>query len=97
MDINDKPQTSKYAQLRLRRLTDLTTQALLIGLPELDLYRVFFANSRSKLVSTKVRLAIVERLRDRNQLNYLVILEANDDPWSITERIERDTVDKAFD
>lgn len=88
-------------KVRFRRFADLFKIALEIGMPELDLYHVFFHNGISKLLDCQMRknimLHCVGNVDKSVLLNYLVILEANDNPYRVQERFERQTIDMAFD
>ena len=44
---------------------------------------VFFKNGVSKLVSANLRKEIVSFVGDPKLFNYLVILEANDNPYAV--------------
>ena len=91
----------KMQKVRFRRFADLFKIGLETGLPELDLYHVFFHNGISKLLSPLLRkniiLHCVGKVEKSPLLNYLVILEANDNPYAVQERFERQTIDLAFD
>ena len=60
---------------------------------------VFFANGNAKLVSPQLRKDIVRKLQslDGQLMNYLVILEANDDPCGVVDRFAKEVIDEAFD
>lgn len=77
----------KMQKVRFRRFADLFKIGLEVGLPELDLYDVFFHKGISKLLSPLLRKNIVLHCVDKSEksalLNYLVILEANDNPYTV--------------
>jgi hypothetical protein len=85
--------------LRFRRFADLIKIALREAMPELDIYLVFFYNGLSKLLSPALRRDIVIHCVgcDNQLLNYLVILEANDNPYAVQDRFEKEVIDRAFD
>ena len=60
---------------------------------------VFFHNGLSKMVSPALRRDIIYHAAASNQqlINYLVILEANDNPYAVQERFEKVVIDRAFD
>jgi hypothetical protein len=68
-------------------------------MPELDIYLVFFYNGLSKLLSPALRRDIVIHCVGSNNqlLNYLVILEANDNPYAVQDRFDKEVIDRAFD
>ena len=74
-------------KVRFRRFADLFKIGLEVGMPELDLYDVFFSKSISKLLSPSLRkniiLHCVGNQNNSSLLNYLVILEANDNPYAV--------------
>ncbi len=88
-------------KLRFRRYSDLFKIALREALPELDIFYVFFYNGLAKLLSPALRRDIIVHCEggatDTPLVNYLVILEANDNPYAVTERFDKVTIDKAFD
>ena len=91
----------KMQKVRFQRFADLFKIGLETGMPELDLYHVFFHNGISKLLSPLLRKNIIlycmGKVEKSALLNYLVILEANDNPYAVQERFERQTIDLAFD
>lgn len=51
----------------------------------------------SKLVSAQLRKELVTACDSPQLFNYLVILEANDNPYAVQERFEKQTIDLVFD
>jgi hypothetical protein len=88
-------------KLRFRRYSELFKIALTEAMPELDIFNVFFYNGLAKLLSPALRRDIivycVAGSTDSPLVNYLVILEANDNPYAVTDRFDKDTIDRAFD
>jgi hypothetical protein len=89
----------KMQKLRFKRFADLFKIALQESLPELDIWSVFFEKGLSKMVSPALRRDILcHSVPENSQLvNYLVILEANDNPYAVEERFEKAVIDRAFD
>jgi hypothetical protein len=86
-------------RLRFQRFAALWKIALEETLPELDIWQVLFQTGVSKLVSPQVRRDLVYHCsKPEDQLrNYLVILEANDNPYAVQDRFEKEVIDRAFD
>ena len=80
-------QTLKMQKVRFHRFADLFKIGLETGMPDLDLYHVFFHNGISKLLSPLLRkniiLHCIGKVEKSALLNYLVILEANDNPYAV--------------
>lgn len=97
MEIQDKskmaeqapanPTAQKMQRVRFRRFADLFKIGLDVGLPELDLYYVFFHKGTARFLSPALRkniiLHCVGNADNTKLLNYLVILEANDNPYAV--------------
>ena len=95
-------------RLRFRRYAQIFKEGLDLGLPHgLDLYSVLYDKGASQLLNPALRKDLLEfcypstKLADKTNLHpifaYFVILEANDNPYTVTERIDNSTLDKAFD
>ena len=91
----------RMQKLRFQRFADLFKIGLEVGMPELDLYEVFFSKGAARLLSPLLRKNIIlhctGQVENSSLFNYLVILEANDNPYAVQERFERSVIDKAFD
>lgn len=86
-------------RLRFQRFAALWKIILDETLPELDIWQVLFQSGASKLLSPQLRRDLVYHCfePDSQQRNYLVILEANDNPYAVQDRFEKEVIDRAFD
>jgi hypothetical protein len=57
---------------------------------------VFFAKSISKFVSPQLRKDLVVTCQEPILFDYLVLLEANDNPYSVQEIFSKEIVDQVF-
>ena len=58
---------------------------------------MFFSKGASKLVSSQLRKDLVQSCKNSQLFDYLVLLEANDNPYAVQERFEKNKIDSVFD